>query len=223
MKKGEKKRQQKALVRRTKRREAQRTARSAMASIPLFLIRQAHRYPIEGCWTQKDWQESGLAVVVIARRQPDGLLIFGDYLVDHFCLGVKDCFVRPDVPPSRFYNEYLPKMIPGRVPLEISADLAHELIYGSIEYAGQLGFRPHPDFKLAQQVLDPPDQHPRSGAVTFGKDGKPFYISGPYDNVDAIMRQLLRTAGPSNFHYLAHIGSPPEDWFEPEDEGEDEA
>jgi hypothetical protein len=84
MKKGEKKRQQKALVRRTKRREAQKIARSAVASAPLFLIRQAHRYPIEGCWIQKDWQDSGLAVVVLARRQPDGLLVFGNYLVDYY-------------------------------------------------------------------------------------------------------------------------------------------
>ena len=87
-------------------------------------------------------------------------------------------------------------------------ELAHELIWGGIEYAARYGFRPDPDFKLAQLVVDPPEAHPRTGAVTFGKDGKPFYVSGPYDNVDAIMNQLLRTAGPDNFGFLADIGSP---------------
>ena len=63
-------------------------------------------------------------------------------------------------------------------------------------------------------MLDPPEAHPRTGAVTFGKDGKPFYVSGPHDNVDAIMNQLLRTAGPDNFEYLADIGSPPDEFFD---------
>ena len=50
--------------------------------------------------------------------------------------------------------------------------------------------------------------------MTFGKDGKPFYVSGPHDNVDAIMNQLLRTAGPDNFEYLAEIDTPPDELFD---------
>ena len=76
----------------------------------------------------------------------------------------------------------LPQLISGE-PLPITMELAHELIWGGIEYAARYGFRPDPDFKLAQLVVDPPEAHPRTGAVTFGKDGKPFYVSGPHDNV----------------------------------------
>jgi hypothetical protein len=152
----------------------------------------------------------GLAVVIVARRQPNGLLVFGNFLVDHYCLGVKNCFVRADVTPSVFYDR-LPGLLPEGAPTAITPALAHELIYGSIEYAARYGFRPDPDFALAQLVLDPPDQYPHTGAVTFGKDGKPFYVSGPRDNVNAIMNRLLRTAGPGNFEYLAHIDSPPDE------------
>ncbi len=223
MKKGDKKKQDKALARRTKRKATQKVSRGAAMGLAFAVLHQARNYPIEGCWTQPNWAESGLAAVILARRQPDGLLVFGDYLVDTYCLGVKDAFARPDVPSGRFYNEYLPKLIPGGVPLAISADLAHELVYGGIEYAAQFGFRPHSDFKLAQLVLDPPEQHPRTGQVTFGKDGKPFYISGPHDNVDAIMRQLSRAVGPDNFHYLTQLGPPPEGWSELADEEADAA
>ena len=205
MKKGDKKRQAKALAKRTKRKQAQKRAQHEANSIATRLIRRARSYPIEGCWTQPDWEVNGMAVVVVARRQPNELLTFGSFVVDYYCLGVKDCFIRPDMPASQFYKEVLPQLIPGGQPFEISSELAHELVWGSVDYATQFDFHPHRDFTLSQYVLDPPDQHPRSGTVTFGKDGEPFYITGPHDNVNAILDQLLRTAGPDNFHFLVPI------------------
>lgn len=160
----------------------------------------------------QNWKENGLAVVVVARRQPDGNIVFGNYLVDYYCLGVKNAFCNAEIPPGEFHRDYLMRMFRGEQPLGISPALAHELIYGSIEYAARFGFRPHRDFKLAQNVLDPPDRHPRSGAVEFGKDGKPFFVSGPYDNVEAIMRQLARAAGEGNYHFLTHLGPAPDDF-----------
>ena len=38
----------------------------------------------------------------------------------------------------------LPQLIPGE-PLPITMELAHELIWGGIEYAARYGFRPDPD------------------------------------------------------------------------------
>ena len=56
-----------------------------------------------------------------------------------------------------------------------------------------------------------------TGQVEFGKDGKPFFISGPHDNVDAILRQLERNAGVGKHDFLAQIGGPsPDEW---EDDG----
>ena len=104
----------------------------------------------------------------------------------------------------------LPELLSGETPTPIAPAVAHELIYGSLEYAAGYGFRPDPDFALAQMVLDLPEAYPPTGAVTFGKDGKPFYVSGPRDNVTAIMNTLMRTAGPGNFDYLAHLDSPPD-------------
>jgi hypothetical protein len=220
MKKGEKKRQQKALARRTERKAKQKTTRSVLQVNPaLNIIRQARKYPLLGCWTMENWDQGGLAVVVVARRQSDGLVVFGSFEVDYYCLGVKEAYCNADVPYRRFLDEYLPRMMVTGPPLEIAPDLAHELIYSSIEYAARWGFHPHPDFKLAQQVLDPPEQHPRTGKVAFGKDGKPLYISGPYDNVQAILHQLERTAGDGNFHFMAHFDGPPFNLLESSDEG----
>jgi hypothetical protein len=222
MKKGDKKKQQKALKKRTERKQVRKQENLLQALSPLRYVRQARNYPIEGCWAQQGWDEGGLAIVVIARRQPNGNLVFGNYLVDYYCLGVKDTYYNADIPRGQFQNDTLPTMYRAAgKPIKISPDLAHEIIYGSIEYARQFGFRPHRDFDQSQSILDPPDAHPRTGKVKFGKDGKPFFVSGPYDNVDAILRQLARTAGEGNYHYMMEMSQLPADWklVEREDTG----
>ena len=104
------------------------------------------------------------------------------------CQGCLSC--NADIPAAAFRNEFLAKMFPEEA-ISISAALAHEMIYGSIDFAARYGFEPHHDFKLASYVLDPPGTHPHRGAVEFGKDGEPLYVAGPYDDAEAIMRKLM--------------------------------
>lgn len=226
MKKGDKRKQQKVLKKRSEKKQVATLVTALRQASPLFHIRQARNYPLEGCWINEGWQEGGLATIVVARRQPNGDIVYGCYLVDVFCLGVKNAFCNADIPISQFRREVLPKAVYGDTPQPISAALANEIIYGAIEYAAQWGFRPHRDYKQAQLILDPPDAHEKSGKVEFGKDGKPLYISGPYDNPDALLRQLNRTAGEGNYDYLMRIGEPSEweedeQWDEEEDNEED--
>jgi len=206
MKKGQKRQQERALKKRAKRNLALRRAQETRLPSESHHIRAGRGYPIEGCWTQQDWDQHGLAVIVIARRQPDESLTFGTYLVDYYCLGLKNTFCNANIPSGEFYRDYLPRIFHDNSPIQISPALAHELIYGGIGYAAQFGFKPHRDFRLSQYILDPPDLYPGSGMVEFGKDGKPFFVAGPHDNVQAIMRQLARTAGEGNFDYLAFVG-----------------
>ncbi|MBN1890419.1 MAG: hypothetical protein JW850_20670 [Thermoflexales bacterium] len=49
--------------------------------------------------------------------------------------------------------------------------------------------------------------------MTFGKDGKPFYVSGPHDNPEAIMRQLARITGEGNYNFLTRVEELPEGLF----------
>ena len=212
LKKGEKKKRERELKKRAQRKAARGVSAARGPRVSPH-VRQARGYPLEGCWAQKGWEESGLAATAVARRQPDERLVYGVFLVDYYCLGVKDTFARADVPPARFHADFLARHMPGGQPVAIGADLAHELIYGAIEFAARFGFRPHPDFALTQFILDPPEAHPPTGKVEFGREGKPFYVSGPNDDVDAIIARLMRTAGPGNFHYLLHLGEPPIDYF----------
>ncbi len=176
---------------------------------PLEALKNARQYPILGCWAMESREERGITPVVIARQQDDEQILFANYLVDIYCLGVKDIVVNANFTRRRF-ERTLPKQCMHE-PEEITVELAHEIVYGALDFARKYDLEPHPDFVRlhADQVLDPPEAHPRSHNVQFGKDGKPFYVSGPYDDerkIDRIIRTLERTAGEGNFDYLVGMG-----------------
>ena len=171
---------------------------------PHYFINHAREYPLVGSWIMAGWQEKGLTPVVVARQHPHDRVVFATYLVDYYCLGVKDAFWKSDYSLKRF-NKELPQLCSGE-PEVCDIALAHVLVYGAIDFARRYGFEPHPDFKLASMVLDPPGTYPSRGGLEFGRDGKPFFIAGPYDNAKAILTKLEQTAGQGNYDYLVALG-----------------
>lgn len=172
---------------------------------PRYYLQHAREYPILGCWVTADWKESGITPIVIARQQAPDKVIFAVCLVDLFCLGVKDAYANADFSRKQFERK-LPKMC-SDAPQECTVEFAHEMIYGGLEYAARYGFDPHPEFthQMADRVLDPPEVHPRKNKIKFGKNGKPFFVSGPYDDEQKskhVISTLTRTAGEGNFEYL---------------------
>ena len=172
---------------------------------PRYYLQHAREYPILGCWIMSGWKDSGITPVVVARQQEPGKVIFAVCLVDLYCLGVKDAYANADISQSKFERE-LARMCSG-APEPCSVELAHEVIYGSLEYAKRYGFQPHRDFtaQMCDQVLDPPEAHARANHVEFGKNGKPFFASGPYDDerkIDSVINTLMRTAGEGNFDFV---------------------
>jgi hypothetical protein len=124
---------------------------------------------------------------------------------------VKDAYTKTDISRKTFERE-LPRLCSGE-PEECPVELAHEIVYGGIEFAARYGFEPHRDFtaELADQVLDPPETHPRKHKVKFGKKGKPLFVPGPYDDemrIRSILDTLERTAGKGKYDYIIGIGSP---------------
>ncbi len=169
------------------------------------LLEHARDYPMYGCWVMQGWDKQGITPVVVARKQGPDRILFANYMIDLYCMGIKDVLIRTHYSLSRFERE-LPAFCSG-APKVCSVEFAHEMIYGAMEYAEALGFQPHPDFKrlAADQVLDPPDAHARINHISFGKDGKPLFIAGPNDNqfkISTVISTLKRTCGEGNFDVI---------------------
>ena len=166
--------------------------------------------PIEGAWAQQGWQDQGVARVLLARSQPNDNILFGEYVVDYLCTGVKDSSYASNINTETFFNEVIPRLYSGTPPLAIESDLAHELVWGAVEYAGELGFAPHRSFRESGRILDPADALPRSGAIDFGYQGSPLYIPASGDNQASVIRRLVESVGLGNFYYMPR-GDVPEE------------
>lgn len=75
-----------------------------------------------------------------------------------------------------------------RAPIE----LARHVVLGAAAFAFGLGFAPHPDFEAARGHLGELDE---PCAITFGRDGRPLYVQGPYDDPIAILATLREPVG----------------------------
>ncbi len=75
-------------------------------------------------------------------------------------------------------------------------------MFSALEYAASLGFSPHRDFEQARPHLG---QWSGQIRIQCGRNGKPFYISGPYDNSRRIIDTLTHSVGEGNFDYLLNL------------------
>jgi hypothetical protein len=162
-------------------------------------------WPVYEVFVSQGWQEPGAAVsVLIARRSPvSGKVAAAMLLVDLACLGVKSAQVKlfKDVGEynagMRAHAFHIQPMAPA------SFNLAAKIVRTGLEYAADLGFRPDPVFAQAQPLLSGADPGAEPTPVPAGgEDGKPLYISGPYDDVQRIVDQLTRRLGEDNFHFI---------------------
>ncbi len=146
----------------------------------------------------------GLAAVMVARADRSSRVTLCGFLVDVYCLGVKNTLGPLTVSSSavrdrsrRFFGGF--PDLPRSAPLE----LAQHLVHGALAYAASLGFEPHEEFLEVEPFLGPA---PGPCPIRFGRDGTPWYIAGPHDNARHVIATLDRTVGTGNYQYI--IGVP---------------
>jgi hypothetical protein len=182
---------------------------------------------VVGCWVSPGWScgltvrnhpewrdiddpnrgPGGMAAVLVARRHRTNRVSVCGYLVDTHCLGLKDVLgprILSDRDLPAFVHLFFSAFEEAGRPLRAPLELAQHLVLGGIDAARRLGLEPHGDF---------PDVAGHLGswqgdcAITFGKDGAPYYVAGPYDDADAVIHTLTDTVGAGNFTFLAPVGA----------------
>lgn len=123
-------------------------------------------------------------------------------MVDTFCLGVKETFCNTDMHQLKYETDLKPQVYFDDTVVKCEPNLAYNIIYGSINYAKKLGFLPEKDFKLSQLLLEPEQDIEPIHNIRFGHEGRPFFVRGPYDDTNQIIKILRKTAGDGNFDVL---------------------
>ncbi len=160
---------------------------------------------------------NGMWYVVVSRALSTGEIAVGCFLMDTYCLGVKNTFIK--VLSISAYNEMCEQITRhADYVYDKSPAYARKFIDDAVAYARNLGFAPGDDFSKTYTIVESIDSSECTENFTFGKDGKPFFMSGPNDTPlksAIIMKTLEERCGADGFYYM--LGGPIDaDWLDDE-------
>ena len=75
-----------------------------------------------------------------------------------------------------------------------------------------MGFSPHEDAAMSLKILGDAQPVNCAAAIPLGKDGKPLFVNGPYDDVERIIHTLNRNVG--RVQVFIFLEDETEGWFE---------
>src|ERR1700676_1008097 len=104
-------------------------------------------------WRSADLFDSGYGYLVVSRFKADGRVEAGFFLLDVFCLGVKDASFHNFSSMADYQGGLIDRLFPDRNPVRMTPEAARKLTEGAISYAKGLGFSPATDYKKASRVF----------------------------------------------------------------------
>jgi hypothetical protein len=196
-------RRQKQLAKKKQKRKAKLGEMTPVMSIMAGLKKQAEeaaRAPIHECLAPQRIFQEGVGTVILARRMgPDEIAVAG-FLLDVFCLGAKDAFLR--VFTVTEYETTIGRVNQAESLVRVDPSCIRKLVEQGVEYAQNIGFEPHADYQMAKLLFGDIDAGTCPETYEFGYNGKPLFIPGPHTTPKRyreVMRTLEKTCGPGQF------------------------
>ncbi len=168
--------------------------------------------------------DKGIGPVVVIRPRGGDRVDVGFFLVDRFCLGVKDAWF--DSMELGELESAANRMFPdGRV--EKSGAWGRKFVESAVAYAKELGIAPAADYKKGARVFGGVRAEDCDETFSFGHNGKPLYIQGPNDTpqrAEQVVALLRQKCGEDGFEYILAVMKPDDfddDWDDDDDDWED--
>ena len=169
-------------------------------------IRMALNAPIHECLQPEEFFEIGIGNVIVTRRTAKNEFLMAAFLIDVFCLGIKNAFL--DLMSESKYEIYINELSQRQTLTSIHPSCARKLVEGAETYARDLGFSPHKDYRSAKNIFQDIEKDACPRSFEFGKDGQPLYFSGPYDSpafIKNVMKKLHDKCGPDGFDFMTQM------------------
>jgi hypothetical protein len=159
--------------------------------------------PLHECLVPRSLFDMGIGNLVISRKMPNDHIGFAIFLVDVFCLGVKNCLfaVVPRIEYERRMGDL--RQAEGLEPIQPAC--AVKLVEDAAAYAQDLGLTPHWQYAIIKKIFGDINPAICAQEFRFGKDGKPVYISGPNEtkaDSERIIDILNKNLGPGEFDFM---------------------
>jgi len=169
-------------------------------------VARAATTPILRCLLAENLFESGIGYLVLVRGVAIGQPAIAVFLLDPFCLGVRDVLFRTvDGPQLAPVLDHLN----GAAPLvPVDPGYARKLLRDLVQWAGALGIQPHQDFAVVERLFGDIDPQACHMAFEFGQAGKPLYVAGPMEPAMLVrqrINQLSRRLGEGGFEYVVPV------------------
>jgi hypothetical protein len=202
----EKRRQKKLQARRSRRKEELRQRARVFSSNLRSQIALANTWPISASYITGNFDQ-GMVNAVLVRRGRNGLSAFSQFLIDLYCLGVKNA--ASSVKPHHVVEGLLQRW-DGNLQ-NVPPEYVRKLVEDSIGYALSLGLPPHPDSAVAQLIFGDIDPRLCKVEFEFGQNGQPYFVAGPDDSprrITEIMDVLSKTqGGTDNFRFVVPVAT----------------
>lgn len=150
------------------------------------------------------WRDTTrLVEILFAKEPPFGGVVTCAFRVDLGCLGPKQGFVSQFRTRLEYETEFRAIMLSHTPMIRVEFPLAVKIIRESIRYARGLGFDTPEGVRRTLNALGPLDVANKcdEDIPVGGKDGCPFYVAGPDDDVNHVVSALARSCGSGNFQY----------------------
>jgi hypothetical protein len=169
-----------------------------------YIRQRARSLPVFECLINPDWEPNKMANIIVARRHTNGNFTMGFYMVDLLCRGVKDTFYLFNESESK-YNEIKEEVTVDEGWVEIEYVLAHNIIYAGIEFADNMGLKPHKDFiQVTRFILEEDNDDIELMEIECGHDG--FHAVTVFeenqDEAERMIRMLQKINHPDGFLVL---------------------
>lgn len=165
-----------------------------------YLKQKARTLEIGKCYITDSVTKVGEGQIVVTRNHTGGKISAGFYLVDTYCLGVKDSFYR-----LRMESYELEDMIDRMKARECSYDEAHNWIYGAIAYAEEAGIKPDKSFALTKYMLEEDTDDIPLIEYEFGKDGKHLLVVDSQLEASRYLPLMKNNLGEENYKYVIKV------------------
>lgn len=146
-----------------------------------------------------DWKDVGEAIIMVARIHPQATYTLGFYVVDTYCLGVKDSSFHFSI--DKFKYQEILNGIKLRM-MRVSYEEVHNLVYGTVAFAEEGGIHPDESFKLTQYILEEDTEEVPLIEYDFGRDGKHFLCANDRIELSKYVPVLMKAVGDDFFYLL---------------------